>query len=495
LNKNIQELEVQNSTKPMFMILFGIMSFITIFFLYMGHLHHQYVLDTIVGEEKKIASKIYDKTFRNFARHYELIATNLLMNKQIIDAFEKKDRTKLLSLTEPIYKKLVEKNPYLNIMHFHTKDTKSFLRLHKPKKFGDDLSSIRFMINNVNRLKVKQIGFEVGRYGIDYRIALPVFNKEGKYLGAFEFGIQIDYILDIFNNDYDFQSTLLLKKNIFKIIYEKNKNILYKPYSDDYYAIQSNEDNLSTSTIEPNNKIIFIVSPIKNVSNEEIGKILFVKDIRFYTDKIKIIRNLSIASAVILLLISFYLMKKIFSNYMNVLQDYQSKLEVKNNSLSKLVNLDYLTKIHNRKSIETILISELKRFERYDKKLSVIIFDVDDFKNVNDKYGHNTGDKVLKTIAKIGASSIRENDYLGRWGGEEFVVILTESSLDQAAIVAEKIRTNIYSHDLEEGGNISCSFGVAQYNTGDTYQTIIHNADTALYEAKHSGKNKVVLYS
>lgn len=487
-----------NGTKPMLMILFGIMSFITLLFLYMGYLHHQYVLDTIVEEEKKIASKIYNNTFKNIAQHYESIATNLLMNKQIIDAFEKKDRSKLLSLTEPIYKHLREENPYLGIMHFHTRDTKSFLRLHKPQKFDDNLSSIRFMINSVNKLKTKQIGFEVGRYGIDYRIALPVFNQDGKHLGAFEFGIQIDYILDIFNKDYGFQNILLLKKDIFEIIYEKNKSVSYKSYSDEYYIMDSNDNNnsLSTKLIEPdNNKIIFTVNTLKDISNKEIGKILFVKDIRFYTEKIVIIRNSSIVSALILLLVSLYLTKRIFTSHMNMMHNYQDKLEMKNNTLLKLVNLDYLTKINNRQSIETILIKELKGVERYDKKLSVIIFDIDDFKNVNDTYGHNIGDIVLKTIANIVSSTIRESDYFGRWGGEEFVVISTESSLEQAAVVAEKIRKNICSYEFKKAGNLSCSIGVAEYNRGDTYQTIVNNADIALYKAKQSGKNRVVLYS
>jgi diguanylate cyclase (GGDEF)-like protein len=478
----------------------------------MGHLHHQFVLETIVQEEQNMASKIYSNTLKNIDEKYESIAINLLMNKEIIDAFEKKDRNQLLLLTEPIYKKMTEKNPYLKVMHFLTKDTKSFLRVHQPQNFGDNLGSIRHLINQVNNLKIKQKEMEVGKYGLSYRLAFPIFNDSGDYLGAFEFGIDINYILDIFSKDYNLKSILLLKKHSFDILYENNKNITYNIYSDDYYSVDSNfsctaskkgiciESAISSSApymIEDNNadSVMFTVNTIKDIADNEIGKILFVKDISFYTHKVEIIKYLSIASAIILLIISIYLIKKISNNYLNMISSYQSKIDIKHRTLLKLSNIDHLTKINNRKSIETILIKELRRVERYNQQLSLIIFDIDNFKKINDTYGHNVGDNVLKNIAKIVSSTIRESDYFGRWGGEEFIIVSTETSLDNAIIVAEKVRKNIYAYDFEEVENVSCSIGVAEYGKGDTNLTIVNNADAALYEAKHSGKNRVVVYT
>ncbi len=237
-------LKITNSTKILFLTTLGIITFITIFFLYLGYIHHKISQDIIIKEEKNIASKIYTNTLRSIVQRYESIANNILVNEEIIDAFEKYDRKKLLNITTPIYKKLSDENPYLKIMHFHTKDTKSFLRLHKPEKFGDDLSSIRPIINKVNQTKKKEIAMEAGRYGVYYRLALPVSNKEGEHLGVIEFGININYILDTFNQNYDFKSILLLKKDIFKIIHENNKNITYDSYSKDYYSIESDFNNL-----------------------------------------------------------------------------------------------------------------------------------------------------------------------------------------------------------------------------------------------------------
>jgi diguanylate cyclase (GGDEF)-like protein len=197
---------------------------------------------------------------------------------------------------------------------------------------------------------------------------------------------------------------------------------------------------------------------------------------------------------VFLLFISFALIRKIFKNYISMTNSYQNKLEIKNRTLVKLSNIDHLTQISNRKSIETTLINELKRARRYEHKLSVILFDLDNFKNINDTYGHNIGDKVLRNIAKIVSSTIRETDYFGRWGGEEFIIISTETSLENALIVAEKIRKNIASHDFEDLEQVTCSIGIAQNNDTDTYLNIVHNADVALYKAKNSGKNKVVIF-
>lgn len=533
MEKVNSSVKIIDSTKSMFIAIIGTISFITIFFLYIGYIHHNFALELIIKEEKKIAGNIYKNTLKNTILRYESIANNILVNKNIIKAFENKDREKLLELTAPIYKKLTEENPYLKIMHFHTDKTRSFLRLHKPKKYGDDLSSIRHMINKVNNTKTKVIAMEAGRYGIYYRIAVPVFSQSGKHLGVFEFGININYILDTFNNSYDFTSILLLKKDIFSIIYENNKNISYSPYSNDYYSIASDikhvcscnsegkncdcsinpicdckkdkvecncispiVDNDEISMVKHNNdtSIVFTINTIKDINTKEIGKILFIKNMNYYTDTIDNLKVISIISAAILLLVSIYFMKRIFRNYTDTIHSYQSKLEIKNRTLLKLVNIDHLTKINNRKSIDLTLVKELRRSKKQKSELSVIIFDIDNFKKINDTYGHNVGDKVLKTLAKVVSSTIRDTDFFGRWGGEEFIIVSPQTSIENALVLAEKVRTAIASYKFDTVNRVTCSIGVARYLDEDTSENIIHNADTALYEAKHSGKNKVVAF-
>jgi len=507
-------LQIINSSNRILLILLSLIGFITMVFLYLGHFQYQFVLKTIVHEEQKIASKVYTNTFKHIAKQYELIANNILLNKDIIAAFEKEDRTELLRLTKSMYKDLVTDNPYLHIMHFHTKDTKSFLRLHKPEKFGDDLSGIRHMINNVNRLKTKQIGAEVGRYGIYYRVALPVFNAKGKHLGAFEFGINIDYIFNLFNNDYSFKAILLLHKDIFKTIYENNKDLDYKPFSGEYYVVMPDNNlnhvytsilgRLTTSVLsskfqllehDNESNVVFKVTQLNSVTAEHIGEILFVKNLNYYTDKRDYIQNISIALGLFLILFSVYFLRKLFKSFMTTIHSYQTKIEIKNRTLSKLINLDHLTKINNRQSIETILKKERNRAARYANPLSIIMLDIDDFKKINDTYGHNIGDKVLREFAKVVLSVIRETDHFGRWGGEEFILVATETSLEDAVTLAEKLRESISAFDFIESHRVSCSIGVTQYHDEEDIDTLIHHADLAMYDAKDSGKNRVVAHN
>ena len=494
MKTSIKNKIVTIKSKIMLITLLAIISLTSILFIYIGDVLQKNILETIVKEEKKIALKIYQQTFDDFISRYELIASNLLMNEEIINSFERKDRDKLLSLTLPVYEKLQKENKYLQVMHFHTTDTKSFLRLHKPTKFGDDLSSIRHMINKVNTSKVKQIGIEVGRYGIHYRVALPVFNASKDFLGVFEFGINVNYILEIFKNKYDFETILLFKKDIFKIMFKNANGIEYTTYSEDYYSIELKNKNLKIEEDCANNTT-FKVNSIKDYAEQNIGEILFTKNLTAYTEDIEKVVNIAVAVSVLFVILAFYLTKRIFNNHIKTIDSFQKKLEIKNHALVKLSNTDHLTQINNRKSIETILKNEFNRIKRYKHPLSIVIFDIDNFKKINDTLGHNIGDKVLRGLSKLVSSNIRETDFFGRWGGEEFVLVLPETTLDNGYILANQIREKIYAYDFGDIQNVSCSFGISQCSGKDTCETIIHNADTALYEAKQSGKNKVTAYN
>lgn len=162
--------------------------------------------------------------------------------------------------------------------------------------------------------------------------------------------------------------------------------------------------------------------------------------------------------------------------------------------MEKQATTDTLTGCYNRKMFNDLLRAEIKKADRYDKKFSLIILDIDNFKAVNDTHGHLTGDEVLKDLAAIVSGSIRESDIFARWGGEEFSVLLPETDLQGGAILAEKIRVNVKSHRFNQVGNLTCSFGVSEYKTDEPRDTLISNADWALYHAKNQGKNQVAIF-
>jgi len=171
----------------------------------------------------------------------------------------------------------------------------------------------------------------------------------------------------------------------------------------------------------------------------------------------------------------------------------ENELKKVNEELKRLSITDKLTNIYNRVKIDETILKEIKRSERTQDIFSVILVDIDFFKEVNDNFGHQTGDIVLIEFTKLLKKNIREIDMLGRWGGEEFLIVCP--SLDRRDVyqTAERIRKEIESFDFTKVGKKTASFGLATYKQKDDLETIIKRADKALYEAKESGRNKVII--
>ncbi|MDT4955993.1 MAG: hypothetical protein QOJ02_4131 [Acidobacteriota bacterium] len=160
----------------------------------------------------------------------------------------------------------------------------------------------------------------------------------------------------------------------------------------------------------------------------------------------------------------------------------------------RLSQTDDLTKLHNARYLRQFLLGEVRRARRYNSSVAALFFDLDDFKNVNDVHGHLVGSHVLMEMAAIILSSVRDTDVVARYGGDEFVVVLPESNVEQAAFVAERVRRNIERNKFTGGRGLrlqlTASFGVATFPLhAQSPQQLVANADAAMYEAKAAGKN------
>lgn len=164
----------------------------------------------------------------------------------------------------------------------------------------------------------------------------------------------------------------------------------------------------------------------------------------------------------------------------------------KNRELEQLSITDQLTGIFNRLKLNQLLNSEIERSKRYNTPLSLLLLDVDHFKGINDNHGHPAGDSVLAEIAELLKQHSRSSDNVGRWGGEEFVVICTETHLDGAAQLAESLRAIIASHMFTINRQITASIGTTSLHLDDTLETLMERVDRALYQAKENGRNCVV---
>jgi two-component system, cell cycle response regulator len=164
-------------------------------------------------------------------------------------------------------------------------------------------------------------------------------------------------------------------------------------------------------------------------------------------------------------------------------------------AVEKQALVDGLTGLANRRLCASALDKELARAERFDEPLALVLADLDDFKSINDRFGHPTGDEVLEVFADLLRGNIREIDLAGRWGGEEFVLLLPETDLEGGRKLAERIRHALPEHELvgPDGDRfrVTASFGVAAFPDAPSQDQLVAAADAALYDAKRSGKNRV----
>ncbi len=166
----------------------------------------------------------------------------------------------------------------------------------------------------------------------------------------------------------------------------------------------------------------------------------------------------------------------------------RKKLEIE---LKRLATVDKLTSVYNRYKMDLSLDKQIEISKRYKRPLSLIFFDIDFFKKVNDNYGHKVGDTVLIELSKMVAKSVRKSDIFGRWGGEEFLIILPETTEEEAMQLAEKLRKKIENHKFDKITNLTCSFGVTNFRENDSAESLMIRVDKILYKAKQNGRNKI----
>jgi diguanylate cyclase (GGDEF)-like protein len=183
---------------------------------------------------------------------------------------------------------------------------------------------------------------------------------------------------------------------------------------------------------------------------------------------------------IIIFIVLALIMHKMLTKLDNVMHD-----------ITNISNNDHLTGLYNRRFFSEQLEQEILRTERYGSKFTLVEMDIDKFKLVNDTLGHEAGDWVLKTLSNILKENIRKSDVIARWGGEEFVLMLTNTDLEQSVFILEKLRSIIETTDFKTVGHITCSFGVAEYRTGENFEKLLSRADQLLYMSKNNGRNRV----
>jgi len=242
------------------------------------------------------------------------------------------------------------------------------------------------------------------------------------------------------------------------------------------------------------------------------NSILFNSPISFYQQN-KLFINIVLIVFITLVLLITFLVKNIRQRIIvenelshfnqkldSTVKERTSELEQRNNELQEMSSLmrkfahtDSLTGLDNRRAAEKKISAYLKRYSVVFKPFALAILDIDHFKMVNDNFGHQVGDKVLKEIAITLTGSLRPSDHIYRWGGEEFLIALSETPHSEILVILNRLVDNISKINVDKVGMITASIGISQLIKGDCFDTIIKRADDALYQAKDTGRNKVVI--
>ena len=421
-------------------------------------------------------------------------------------------RAELLKRLSPTY--LEMKNYHVRQFHFHLPNAISFLRFHRPELFGDSLAKVRETIVYEDKNKTFISAFEEGRIFNGFRNVYPIF-KGDEFVGTVEISFSFegieDFLSKINSTTYLFMiENKIVSEKVFKN--DKKKNYIKSQFLGFDYdkktlndsmqiglkeAYIINKDiskevqqrlkegklfsiNFKNKKIYDNHSIIISFSPVVNLDDKVVAYIIHYK----FGDFIDIIlKNLKILFFVLTLLA--FILSAILTS---ILLRERKKQEL----MHELAVKDALTGIYNRHGVNDLLNQKLAEFSRDKIAFSVIFFDIDLFKRVNGNYGHDIGDYVLENIAKIVSKEIRESDIFARWGGEEFILFLSNTTIEEALNVAEKLRRAIETHAFSDIDSITCSFGVTTLREEDSKTAFLKRVDTLLYKAKESGHNCVV---
>ncbi len=472
---------------------------------------YRYKKKNYIDDKLNILESRVEATVQNLTSFSRFVFEDMIDHDEITGIMAeawKADEIHRAGLRNQLYNKMLSKYKALcrfnfRQLHFHFPDCTSFLRMHSPKDFGDNLSSVRTTVRLTNTNLQTTIGFEEGRIFNGYRFVYPIFHRN-EHCGSVEVSFSMEFFLGILNNLTHYNYYFIIQRSVVEstVFSHQQHNYSVCSFSDNYLF----DNNISND----DSKIQIIQNKSRNTdqllaSGKSFGFYTRFQD-KYYLLLFKAMPNLE--NNVVAYIISiaedqsghvldhdFIVLMALlifagagFIVFVNIILSNQKKLE-------HLSNIDPLSQLNNRRSFIARVDQEFARSKRYSFPLSLALIDIDNFKLINDTYGHNEGDRVIREISTSIAKNIRISDQAGRWGGEEFVILFTHINLDSAFRAIEKIRAEVAANSIIPNHSVTISIGLAHYELNDTIDKLMNKADIALYEAKHSGKNCIRIFS
>jgi|LGOV01.1.fsa_nt_gb diguanylate cyclase (GGDEF)-like protein len=463
-------------------------------------------IDTSIQSYRLFSEYIYESLIDNdfVLEKMSLAANGTETEKDLI-------RDELYDYFEDDYENIHEYD--FRQVHFHLPDSTSFLRMHKPDKYGDSLYDIRYSVRTVNEEHIFISGFEEGRIFNGYRFVYPL-EYNGEHVGSVEVSIALSSVINVLSSIYERDYCFILREDVVNelVFVDELDNYSQSFISEDFLVDTATFDDTINHNLIPKDEIADFFSsinrsdledidgmeamgliheyngksyevllyPIENIEGENVAYFISISSETGYEELTSQFRFTLIIIAITYILILAFITIVIRTQIL----------------LKKISYTDKLTNIDNRRKFEIDFKREMSHLRKALHDVSIIMFDIDHFKLVNDTYGHDAGDEVLSSIALLVRTIIRKDDYFSRYGGEEFIAMLIGSSSENATKKAEEIRKQVEDYDFGKVGKVTVSLGVYYMKDANlSYEDSIKAVDQAMYYAKEHGRNSVVNYT
>lgn len=462
-------------------------------------------IEASLGVFKKFSHYVYQQISHD-TQVMELLKQSVESSGPVRD----ENRKKIYQLLKPSYDLLKEHN--FRQLHFHFANGDSFLRVHKPDKYGDNLFSVRESVRLANTQQKIIEGFEEGKVFNGYRFVYPLAYEQ-QPLGSVEASLSMGSILDLLFELYpkdDFYF-MIDKSTVDTKLFEDMKDNYTPTLLSEHYYFDKAILEQSLSQIKYKELLTNVESYNEELNrlinlNKTFSQVITVSDTDYVTSFIsfKNFKNQHVAYLITTSqdtamegLNNTFLMYILLIILVCLIYAWNIYSEqIYNKELVHLSNTDFLTKLSNRKKFTESLTVEFLKYKESCGAFSVVLFDIDHFKKINDALGHDIGDTYLKELSALIASKVRHSDTLARWGGEEFIVLLPNTPENSALKVAEMLRKLVESHKFSSPVGITISLGVADVNKNDNcIDDVIARADKVLYESKRAGRNRASAWS
>lgn len=460
------------------------------------------------------AIELYDNTINQHARALETAMDILVHDERLRGALARKDRQALLEYAAPMFVRM--KRTY-GITHFYFEDPDrvNILRIHEPGRYGDVIDRVTTRV--AERTGATAYGVELGPIGtFTLRVVQPWYEERTRrLLGYVELGMETPEAVERIRKSLGAQGFVLIKKEFLdRAGWEEGMRVFGRtPHWSQFphYVVSSQSmqqippelaerierDQVETAPNEPVIQVgqsyyrpLFI--PIQDVGGRLVATVVLLVDVseEINTARLALLLGGSayLAGGVLLFVLFYRLVGWLGGR----IEDNQQRLE-------RLATTDPLTGVYNHRMYVRILNNEITRARRHGGSVAVLIIDIDHFKRVNDDYGHLIGDRVLQRFAAVLRESVRQENSICRYGGEEFAIIIPQAGVESAAELAERLREIVEHTPIGAGTNhemrITVSIGVAAFpENANSADEVTRAADVAMYAAKEGGRNRVSRY-